>query len=132
MTDETSTITVKTDQAISLPVSREERRIAIRYLDWKRCKKRLVKIRQPISRLQLTFPFCFGLSVSSVFALATLYLIPEVKFPAWSFPFYWLLLVFSLAVGICFLYLDYKIRKDKESDIDEVIEDMESIEKSFT
>jgi hypothetical protein len=39
--------------------------------------------------------------------------------------------VFSLATAICFVYLDRKMRQLHQSDIDEIIEDMESVEKTF-
>jgi hypothetical protein len=131
MSNEPTEITYRRDESISLPSTEQERRIAIRYRDWERCKKKLNKIKQPIPRFHLVFSFLFGISASSGFSLVTLYTQPEAKLPAWEFPLYWLLLVFSLGVAICFVYLDRQMRESKESDIDEIIEDMESIEQTF-
>lgn len=131
MKDENQTVTLKRDQPISLPSSSQERRIAIRCLDWDRCTKKLRRSRQQVSRLHLVYSFLFGITASSGFSLITFYTETETKLPAWGYPLYSLIFLFSLMTAIVFVYVDRRIRLDKQSDIEDVIEDMESIEKTF-
>ena len=98
MSDETKTVIWQRNEPISVPVSAQERRIAIRYLDWDRCKKRLERIRQEIPRLHLVFSFLFGISASSAFSLVTFYANPAASLPSWTLPLF--ILVFVLKVNI--------------------------------
>lgn len=131
MSNESSTISWKRDEAISIPSSSQERRIAIRYLDWDRCKKSLKKCNQPIPRFHLVFSFLFGIAATSGFSLITFLLNPLTNLPAWGYPLYSLVCIFSLFTGICFVYVDRKVRSERRSDIASVIEDMDAIEKTF-
>jgi H+/Cl- antiporter ClcA len=131
MSNKSTSLTWKREEPISVPVAGQERRIAIRYLDWDRCKRKLNKIRQQVPRLHLVYSFLFGITATSGFSLITFYTNPETKLPAWGYPLYLLAFLFSLAAAICFVYVDRKIWQQKESDIDDIIEDMESIEKTF-
>ena len=131
MSNRETTLSWNRAEPITLPFSTKERRIAIRFLDWDRCKKKLRKIRQPIPRFHLFYSFLFGISASSGLSLVTLHLEPEASLPAWGYPLYWLLLLFSLLTAICFVYLDSRIRQQKQSEIDEILEDMDNIEKTF-
>jgi len=131
MNEENRSVTWKREEPISVPIPAQERRIAVRYLDWDRCKKRLQKIRQQIPRLHLVYSFLFGIAASSLFSLITLFANPETQLPAWGCPLYILIFVFSLGAAICFVYVDQKILHEKKSDIDDLVEEMESIEKTF-
>jgi len=119
------------EDPIGVPASMQERRIAIRYLDWDRCKRNLQKVRKEAPRLDIVFSFLFGIAAMSLFSLITFYENPQTQYPQWTYPVYYLLFAFSLAIAFVFVYTDQKLRQKKESDIDEIIEDMESIEKTF-
>lgn len=131
MSDESQGPTYTRQEPISVPVPAKERRLAIRYLDWNRCKKKLKKIKQQTPRLHIVYSFLLGITTSSGFSLTTFYLNTETKLPSWGYPLYALLFVFSLAAAGCFYYVDQKNRKGKASEIDDIVEDMEDIEKTF-
>lgn len=131
MKNENQTLSVKRDQSISLPASSQERRLAIRYLDWDRCKRKLKKIRQRVPKLHLVYSFLFGITATSGFSLLTFSTQTETKLPTWGYPLYSLIFVFSLVTAIVFVYVDRRIGFDKQSEIDDIIEDMKSIEETF-
>ncbi|MGD0996318.1 MAG: hypothetical protein ABR909_12445 [Candidatus Bathyarchaeia archaeon] len=124
-------VTWKREEQITVPTYSQERRIAIRYLDWDRCKRRLSKARNEKPRLDLVFSFLFGITATSGFSIATFYAEPHANLPNWAYPFFYLLLVFSLGTGFVFVYLDRKLNTNRESEIDDIINEMESIEKTF-
>lgn len=132
MKNENQTVTLKRDQSISLPSPSQERSLAIRYLDWNRCKMKLRRISQRVPRLHLVYSFLFGITASSGFSLLTFSTQTETKLPAWGYPLYSLIFVFSLVTAIVFVYVDRRIGLDKQSEIDDVIEDMKSIEETFS
>lgn len=132
MSDETKTVVWQREEPISVPMSAQERRIAIRYLDWNRCKKRLSKARQEVPRFHLVFSFLFGIAASSAFSLIAFYANPAANFPAWVYPLFILVFVFSLCNGAIFVALDRRMRHGQKSDVDDILEDMESIEKTFS
>jgi hypothetical protein len=131
MSNEDTNLTWAREEAITVPIASQERRIAIRYLDWDRCKRKLRKVKEQVPRLHLVFSFLFGIAASSLFSIITLSANPQSQLPAWVSPLYVLLLLFSLATALVFVYVDHAMRKGKESVIDEIIEDMDSIEKTF-
>jgi len=131
MKNENQSITLKRDQSISLPSALEERCLAIRYLDWNRVEKKLRKISQRVPRLHLVYSFLFGITASSGFSIITFLTQTETQLPVWGYPLYSLTFVFSLVTALVFVYVDQRIGLDKKSDIDEIIEDMEGIEKTF-
>jgi hypothetical protein len=132
MSDETRTVIWQRNEPISVPVSAQERRIAIRYLDWDRCKIRLSKTRQEVPRFHLIFSFLFGIAASSAFSLSAFYANPAANLPTWIYPLFMLIFVFSLCNGAIFVALDRRMRRDQKSDVDDILEDMVSIEKTFT
>lgn len=132
MSDKHSTLSWKRDETISVPSSSQERRIAIRYLDWERCKKKLAKTKNQVPRFHLVFSFLFGIAASSGFSLMAFYSNSQTKLPEWELPLYWLLFFFSLGVGSVFVYVDHQLRKKEQSDIEEIIDDMDAIEKTFS
>jgi len=132
MSDETKTVVWQRNEPISVPMSAQERRIAIRYLDWDRCKKRLSKARQEAPRFHLVFSFLFGIAASSAFSLIALLANPAANLPSWVYPLFILVFVFSLCNGAIFVVLDKRMRHDKKSDVDDILEDMDGIEKTFS
>ncbi len=132
MSKESSGVTWKREESITVPSSGYEKRIAIRYLDWERCKRKLQKIQKDKPRLDLVFSFLFGITATSGFTIATFYAQPNIDLPNWAYPFFSLLLAFSLVTGFVFVYLDRKLGQVRESDIKEIVDDMDGIEKTFT
>jgi hypothetical protein len=132
MSDETRTVVWERKEPISVPVSDQERRIAIRYLDWDRCKKGLSKISQEVPRFHLVFSFLFGIAASSVFSLIAFYANPAANLPSWVYPLFILIFVFSLSNAAIFVALDRKMKRNRKSDVDDILEDMNNIEKTFS
>lgn len=118
-------------EPISVPSPLQERRIAIRYHDWARCKNKLKKIRSRIPRIHLLYSFLFGITASSLFSLVAFYTSPQTQYPEWIYPLYWLLMIFSLVTASGFVFVDKRMLAEKDTVMDEVIEDMEGIEKTF-
>ena len=50
----------------------------------------------------------------------------------WEFTFYGLLFIFSLTMGIIFAFLDRNLKSFMKSEVDDVLEDMQCIEKIFS
>lgn len=128
---EKSQITYTRHETITLPSPEQEKRYGIRYQDWERCKKKLRKIKKQVPRFHLIYSFFFGVSASSFSALITSSAQSQASLPSWIFLLYWALSLFGLIIGISFVYVDKIFRKEQQSDLDEIIEDMESIEETF-
>lgn len=126
-----SQVTYTRDETITLPSPEQEKRYGIRYHDWVRIEKKLKKIKQQVPRFHLIYSFFFGVSVSSVSALITSYAQPTGNLPSWVLSLYWALFAIGLIMGSSFVYVDRIFRKEQQSDVNDIIEDMENIEETF-
>jgi hypothetical protein len=125
-----SEITIKRDETIAIPSAEQEKRIGIRYQDWERCKRKIKKLRQQVPRFHLIYSFSFGVSASAASSLITS-LAQGASSPSWITFLYAALFATSLIIGILFVFVDRTFRAKRQSEIDDLIEEMEIIEKTF-
>jgi hypothetical protein len=116
---------------IALPTPEQERRIAIRQNDWERCMKKLKKMNKRVPRFHLIYSFFFGVTVSSFSALITSYAQSPMNAASWVLFVYWALFAIGLIFGCIFVYVDKVFRQEQESDVNDIIEEMEGIEEMF-
>jgi len=116
-------------EKISIPSPDLERRIAIRYIDWSRCKRKIMRIKAPIPRLHLVYSGLFGISASSVLSIITHSGSENIS--PWILPLYSCIFFFSLVCAIVFVIVDLKLRERRKSDLEELSEDMNEIESTF-
>lgn len=129
-TDSELVVKVARDEHIAIPSSEQEKRIAIRYLDWDRIKTRLSRVKEPVPRLHLIYSWLFGVSSTSCLTIITLSSTSQ-NLPVWLIPLYWCVFIFALLCAIVFVYTDKKLSSKKVSDLTEIIDDMNIVEKSF-
>jgi hypothetical protein len=128
---EKSHVTIKRDETIAIPSSEQEKRYGIRYHDWERCKRKLEKINHQVPRFHLIYSFFFGVSATAVSSLVTSWA-QGGSYPSWLIPWYIGMAAIGLIIGILFVYVDRTFRGEQKTDISELMEDMDAIEKTFS
>ena len=116
------------EEPIAVPSPDRERRMAIRYSDWKRLKRRLSRVADPVPRLSVVYSVLFGIATSSglsIIPIATSYGL------SWVTSLYICVCVFSLLCGCVFVWIDRKVRSGRESDLEDIEADMKEIESMF-
>jgi hypothetical protein len=101
----------------------------IQVTDWENLKKKIKSIvphRSIFSTLSSAF---FGVFASSIFGL--LGFIVATGIPSWILHTGWIIFWLSLALGCSFLYLDSLQRKIIVTSVNEIVEEMEQLEKCF-
>lgn len=114
---------------ISVPSPENERRLAIRAVDWTRIKRSVKQIHRPLKSLQFWYSCLAGAAVTAGFTIIPLACTQGV--PSWVMPFY------IIATGACglmawILYrVDQKIVETQGADAEGVYADMQEIEQHF-
>jgi len=130
MDEQINDLNIDRIQSISLPSSRYERRIALRLLDWNRCKRKLNSIKKPSQWIRDISLWLVGISATTAFSLLTMFNEenPNLFFRAlYTTTFY-----FSILGAAVFYFLDRRYRKEMKDDVDELLFDMNEIEQTFT
>ena len=123
--------TIKSDQPtpILYPSEEKETRMAIRREDWNRMKREANSIRPEPKFLRTAYAAFFGVAVTAVFTIISIYDIPQKS--SWILPFYICSAVFSLALAIILFCVDKYNTKSKSTDIRLLRRDMQDIEDTF-
>lgn len=119
----------KREDHILLPSVDQEKRMAIRVLDWERLKRKLSTVDEPIQKIAVVYSILFGVSASSGLSIIPLFM--SEGLPAWVIPLYGCVCIFSLISAFIFVGIDWKFRSKKKSDIQEINKDFEDIESLF-
>ena len=119
----------KREEPIAVPSSDRERRMAIRYSDWERLKRRLSRVVDPVPRLSVVYSILFGIAASS--GLSIIPIAKSQGLPSWVTPLYACVCVFSLLCGFVFVWVDRKVRSGMESELQDIEADMNDIEDMF-
>lgn len=119
----------KREEPIDLPIPESEGRLAIRHQDWKRLKNRIQRVDNNSWDLSVVYSTLFGISGSA--GLSIIPIVSAKDLPAWVTPLYSCLFIFSLLCAVVFLVIDKKLKSKRQSDRQEVIDDMSDIEGTF-
>lgn len=122
-------INIDRPQRIDLPSAEHETRIAIRYIDWSRIKRKVKDMQDPTPRLHLIYSSLFGFSGSST--LSCIIISQSEGLLPWVLPLFICISVFSFISGGAIYLLDRKNREERISEMDECIQDMNEVESTF-
>jgi len=124
-----SKIKVKRDHDITLPVAHKEERLAIRRFDWNRIKTQIEQIKK--SRWKYSEVYCtsFGISVSAFFSAWAFKVTPNCE--PWVVPVCVLICIFTLILGIIFVFLQKNDDVEREEKKNALLAEMNEIEALF-
>ena len=123
-------INVTRDMAITVPSGDSESCMAIRRYDWERISRRLLQLKDSDSKLPIVYSILFGVAVSS--GVTIIPLTSSEGLPSWITPFYMCLFIFSLICAGVFVVVDKKIKTDGESNVQDILNDMELVENLYS
>jgi len=127
--DEKSSVSYDRVETIDVPSDYYEKKIAIRYIDWRRCRRKINNIQTSIPRFHLIYSLLLGISASS--GLSTVTISASQGLPAWVLPLYICVCIFSFIASIGFYLVDRMFIKQKKSLTNDLIEDLNDIESTF-
>lgn len=116
------------EEPIAVPGPDRERRMAIRYSDWKRLRRRLSRVADPIPRLSVAYSVLFGIAASSGLSIIPIAISYGLS---WVTSLYICICGFSLLCGCVFVWIDRKVHLARCSDLEDIEADMEEIESMF-
>jgi len=119
----------KREEPIAVPSPDRERRMAIRYSDWKRLKRRLSQVVDQIPKLSVVYSILFGIAATA--GLSIIPIAASQDLPSWVTPLYLCVFAFSLFCGLIFVLVDRKFRSRRKSDLRDIEADMKDIEAMF-
>ena len=117
------------EEQITVPSPARERRIAIRYRDWERLKRRLSQVTYPISKLSIVYSVLFGVAASS--GLSIIPIMESWGLLSWMTSFYVCVFVSSLLNGCVLFWFDCGVRSQRRSELLEIKNEMKEIEDVF-
>jgi hypothetical protein len=119
----------KREEPIDLPIPESEGRLAIRHQDWRRLKNRIQRVDNNSWNLSVVYSTLFGVAVSA--GLSIIPLAATKDLPAWVTPLYICFFFFSLICALVFIAIDRKLKSQRHSDRQDMIDEMSDIEGTF-
>ena len=114
---------------IAVPTPLTEGRVAIRRLDWARIRRNLLKCSEPQPSLSVWYSIFFGVAGSAGFSIIPIGATKDL--PAWVWPLYVCTTVAAGFLGIVLVWLDRRLNRQRQSQIAELDDDMNEIERTF-
>ena len=118
----------KREEAIAVPSPDRERRMAIRYSDWLRIKRRF-SVLGPVPNLSVVYSILFGVAASS--GPSIIPIAASQGLPSWVTPLYISVFAFSLLCGCVFVWVHKKFRSIRKRELQDIEADMNDIESMF-
>lgn len=119
----------KRDVQVAVPSPESETRMEVRYLDWRRINYRISRCKNSTSGLAIAYSILFGVAGSNVPTAIGAYFASGL--PAWVFPSYLALVAAALVAGSGLLFAERRLVREATEDINEVMKEMNDIEKCF-
>jgi hypothetical protein len=117
------------DEPIAVPLAMKEKRLAIRQQDWHRLKNKIARIDNKPTPLSIWYSILFGVSVSAGLSIIPIYVTKDL--PAWVFPLYICIFVFSFLCAIALVLVDKKVATRVAIDCQDIVVEMKDIEAVF-
>jgi hypothetical protein len=117
------------DETIAVPVPEKEGRIAVRRSDWGRCRRNVKRLTQLPPTLSVWYSICFGIAASAGASIIPIHAAKDL--PSWVTPLYVCATAATALLGIVIAILDFRLREQRKSRVDDVDADMQEIEESF-
>lgn len=125
---EENKLNYKKDETVYLPS--DDGCYSIRKFDWSRIKRKVDNTgKKDNVDFKLLYSILYGVGGS-----AGLSIIPMAfaeNLPNWVTPLYIIITIFSIGVAIILTVMDSKVQKNKEIDLNEIITEMDEVEKMF-
>ena len=122
-----STITVHMEVTLQHPQSEE--RLAVRVPDWNRIKRLLEATKLTPPAEVIWYSICFGVAGSALFS--TIAIFCATNPPAWMLPTHIAILIGTALLGLILYFHERSRRRQSNSRIDEIRQDIQEVESSL-